>query len=74
MALIKEIGMDSETIYTCYVKGKTRTLEGIVSLRSLIIADEDTMITDIMNGSDYVYVNVYDDRKMLLRPSRNMVS
>ena len=63
LALIKEIGMDSETIYTCYVKGKTRTLEGIVSLRSLIIADEDTMITDIMNGSDYVYVNVYDDQE-----------
>ena len=61
--LIKEIGNDTETVYTCYVKGKTRTLEGIVSLRSLIVSDENTPITEIMNDSDYVYVNVYDDQE-----------
>lgn len=59
---IKKVGMDTETIYTCYVKGSTRGLEGIVSLRSIILSDAATPITEIMND-DYVYVNVYDDQE-----------
>ena len=54
--------MDSETIYTCYVKEKGRKLEGIVSLRTIVISDRETKIADIML-EDYVYVNVYDDRE-----------
>ena len=59
---IKKEGMDSETIYTCYVKEKGRKLEGIVSLRTIVISDRETKIADIML-EDYVYVNVYDDRE-----------
>ena len=55
-------GMDSETVYTCYVKKGGRKLEGIVSLRSLVVADDDTKVTDLMN-TDYVYVSVYDDQE-----------
>ena len=62
IAFIKKVGMDTETIYTCYVKGLTRDLEGIVSLRSIITSDEDTPIADIMND-DYVYVSVHDDQE-----------
>ena len=62
LAHIKSEGMDSETVYTCYVKRGGRKLEGIVSLRSLVIADDDTKIYDLMN-TDYVYVNVYDDQE-----------
>ncbi|HIU25583.1 MAG TPA: magnesium transporter [Candidatus Copromorpha excrementigallinarum] len=62
MAHIKNEGMDSETVYTCYVKKGGRKLDGIVSLRSLVIADDDSKIADLMN-TDYVYVNVYDDQE-----------
>ncbi len=62
LAHIKSEGMDSETVYTCYVKRGGRKLEGIVSLRSLVIADGDTKISDLMN-TEYVYVNVYDDQE-----------
>ncbi|MCQ4638540.1 magnesium transporter [Anaerovorax odorimutans] len=62
LAYIKKEGMDSETVYTCYVKEKGRKLEGIVSLRSLVINDEDVKISELM-GTDYVYVNVYDDQE-----------
>ena len=62
MAYIKREGMDSETVYTCYVKKGGRKLEGIVSLRSLVVADDDTKVTDLMN-TDYVYVSVYDDQE-----------
>ena len=54
--------MDSETVYTCYVKKEGRKLDGIVSLRSLVISDGDMKIADLMS-TEYVYVNVYDDQE-----------
>ena len=48
MAHIKEIGLNKETIYTCYVTAKNRTLEGIVSLRNLVVAQEEVLVLDIM--------------------------
>ncbi len=59
---IRKEAMDSETIYTCYVKQKGRKLEGIVSLRALVISDDDAAISDLME-TDYVYLNVYDDQE-----------
>ncbi len=61
---IKKEGMDSETVYTCYVKKAGRKLEGIVSLRSLVIHDEETKISELMS-TEYVYVNVYDDQEVV---------
>ncbi len=62
MAYIKREGMDSETVYTCYVKHIGRKLEGVVSLRALVIADDNMLIRDLME-TDYVYLNVYDDQE-----------
>ncbi|MGN0704734.1 MAG: magnesium transporter, partial [Lentihominibacter sp.] len=62
LAYIKKEAMDSETVYTCYVKKGGRKLEGIVSLRSLVVADDDCRVSELMN-TDYVYVNVYDDQE-----------
>ena len=62
MVHIKEVGMDSETIYTCYVKDAGRRLKGIVSLRTLVISEDDVLIKDLMH-TDFVSVNVYDDRE-----------
>lgn len=62
MAYIKKEGMDSETIYTCYVKSAGRKLEGIVSLRSLVTSDDDILISDLMH-EDFIKVNVYDDQE-----------
>jgi magnesium transporter len=62
LAHIKEAGMDSETVYTCYVKDWGRKLIGIVSLRSLVTHDADEPIEDIM-VEDVVSVNVGDDQE-----------
>ncbi len=62
LAHIKQEGMDSETVYTCYVKKEGRKLDGIVSLRSLVVSDDDMKIADLMS-TEYVYVNVYDDQE-----------
>ena len=56
--------MDSETVYTCYVKDTGRKLIGIVSLRSLVISDDDVIVKDIMQ-TDFVYVNVLDDQEQV---------
>ncbi|MFR7989218.1 MAG: magnesium transporter [Anaerovoracaceae bacterium] len=59
---IKKVGMDAETVYTCYVKDSGRKLIGIVSLSTLVITDDDVKIKNIMR-TDYVYENVYDDQE-----------
>lgn len=62
LAHIKREALDSETVYTCYVKTGGRKLKGIVSLRALVVADDDRKVSDLMT-EDYVYVNVYDDQE-----------
>jgi magnesium transporter len=64
LAHIKKEGMDSETVYTCYVKDSGRKLIGIVSLRTLVVADSDALIADMIND-DLVYVNVNDDQEVV---------
>ena len=59
---IKKVGMDAETVYTCYVKDSGRKLIGIVSLSTLVITDDDVKIKNIMR-TDYVYEYVYDDQE-----------
>ena len=56
---IKRAGLDKETVYTCYVTDNNRKLEGIVSLRKLVISDEDETIEDIMD-EDVIYVHTHD--------------
>ncbi|MDR3365170.1 MAG: magnesium transporter [Clostridiales Family XIII bacterium] len=62
LAHIKKAGMDSETVYTCYVKDRGRRLLGIVSLRSLVTRDADVPLAEIL-VEDAVRVNVFDDQE-----------
>lgn len=59
---IKEIGLNRETVYTCYVTDKNRTLEGFVSLRTLVTSDESLIINDIMED-EVINVNTHDDQE-----------
>ena len=46
---IRRQGVDKETIYTCYVLEKDRTLVGLVTVKDLLLADDDEMkISDLM--------------------------
>lgn len=62
MAYIKKEGMDSETVYTCYVKDSGRKLIGIVSLRTLVVEDDNLPIHTLMH-EDFISVNVMDDQE-----------
>lgn len=45
---IKEHGVDKETIDTCYVINSNRKLEGVVTIRRLILSDDNDTIEDVM--------------------------
>ncbi len=59
---IKEVGLDSETIYTCYVLDKGRKLTGVVSLKSLVISPDDSIVGDLMH-EDPILCHVDDDQE-----------
>ncbi len=61
---IKKTGINKETIYTCYVTDKKRKLEGIVSLRNLVVSDPDQSINDIMQ-EEVIYVETHDDQEII---------
>src|SRR5690554_307640 len=62
MEHIKETGLTKETVYTCYVTNKNRKLEGIISLRLLVVSPEDAVIADLMED-DVIYVETHDDQE-----------
>ena len=49
MTIFTEEAPNAETIYYLFVVNESHVLTGVVSLRDLIIADEDTVIKEIMN-------------------------
>jgi magnesium transporter len=59
---IRKIGVDKQTINTCYVIDKNRKLEGIISIRRLILSNKDVLIKDIMK-ENYVSINTFDDQE-----------
>ena len=61
---IKKTGIDKETINTCYVMDQSRKLEGVISIRKLILSDDDVLIGDIMD-KDVIYINTSDDQEKI---------
>ncbi|MDD3695664.1 MAG: magnesium transporter [Lentisphaeria bacterium] len=60
--LIRHSGVDKETIYTCYVTDKSRHLTGAVSLRRILLSDNDCLISEIMHSS-VISVHTSDDQE-----------
>lgn len=48
-AYIRKNGVDKETIYTCYVMDGKRHLEGVVTVKDLLMNPYETLIEDIMD-------------------------
>lgn len=57
---------DAETIYYVFVTDETETLQGVISLRELIVAKGDTLIADIMNPH-VIAVHEDDDQEEVAR-------
>lgn len=48
---LREYGHDSETLYSCYVIDSDRILEGVVTLRTLLLSEDHENIHEIMEES-----------------------
>lgn len=64
---IRRQGVDKETIYTCYVIDNDRTLLGLVTVKSLLLCeDDDTPISQIM-VTNLISVTTQDDQEEVAR-------
>ncbi len=59
---IRRTGVDKETIYTCYVTSYDRMLLGYVTVKDLLLAQEDARIGDIMN-SNVIFAETHEDKE-----------
>lgn len=62
IARIRRIGEDKETIYTCFVTSADRKLEGVVSVKDLLLNDDETVLEDIMD-TNVIFTNTHDDQE-----------
>ncbi len=60
-ARIRQVALDKETVYTCYVT-QNRVLQGVVTVRQLLMASYETRIQDIME-TNVLYVNTHEDKE-----------
>lgn len=60
---IRRVGVNKETIYTCYVT-ENRKLIGVITVKDLFMADEDDKIADIME-TNIISVEVREDREVV---------
>ena len=58
---IRQVGINRETIYTCYVTEK-RKLIGVVDVKDLLTTGENRLIEEIME-TNMVYVYTHDDQE-----------
>ena len=59
---IREIGLDTETIYTCYVMDRGRHLLGIVTVKDLLLNPKTCILSDIMD-ENIIFANTLDDKE-----------
>lgn len=59
---IRRTCVDKETIYTCYVTDQNRTLIGMLSLKDLLVADDDDVVENIME-TNVICVDTHTDQE-----------
>lgn len=60
-ARIRRVGLDKETVYTCYVT-QHRALVGVVTVRRMLLSTYETKIADIME-TNIISVNTHEDKE-----------
>lgn len=63
---IRRTGEDRETIYTCYVIDASRKLEGVVTVKDLLLAPDGMQVRDVMS-SDVISINTLGDQEEAAR-------
>ena len=63
---IRRTGMDKETVNTCYVIDQHRKLLGVVTLRTIVMAQEDQTMEELME-ENVVSVGTLEDQETVAR-------
>lgn len=64
--LIRQKALDSESVYTVYITDTWRRLVGFVSVRTLLVNNDDVKIEDLIE-EDVIYVTTTDDQEYVAR-------
>ncbi|WP_102049112.1 magnesium transporter [Pygmaiobacter massiliensis] len=59
---IRRTGEDRETVYTCYVIDRARVLEGVITVKSLLLAPDDAVVEDLMD-TEVISVGTLEDQE-----------
>ncbi len=62
IAVIRSVAEDSESIYTCYVTDERRVLGGVVTLRELLMAPDDELVSELMS-TDIITAHTTEDQE-----------
>ena len=63
---IRRVGMEKETIYTCYVTESDRKLVGVVTAMDLLLNETDTLISEIME-TNVISATTDEDRESVVK-------
>ncbi len=63
---MRRLAWKSETIYTCYVTDASRRLQGVVTVRELLLAEPDNIVGELMN-KNVIYFNTLEDQEQVAR-------
>ena len=64
---IRRQGVDKETIYTCYVLAQDRKLLGLVTVKDLLLADDDEMKIEDLMLTNLISVTTHTDQEEVAR-------
>ena len=64
---IRRQGVDKETIYTCYVTERDRKLIGLVTVKDLLLAEDDEMLIKDIMLTNLIFVNTLTDQEEVAR-------
>lgn len=64
---IRVSGEDRETIYTCYVTDARRVLQGVVSVKDLLLSKDEELVRDVMGDGEVISVTTTEDQEEVAR-------
>ena len=62
IARVRAYSEDSESIYICYVTDNRRLLEGVITLRELMVAKDEELVGDLMS-TDVIAARTTEDQE-----------
>ena len=63
---IRRVGDEKETIYNCYVVDGTNRLKGVITIKHLLMSQDDDYVVDVMDD-DVLKVKTTDDQEAVAR-------